>query len=286
MAEVHNKIGVIGGGNMGEAFIGALVRSNIFDPSMITVSDVIPARLDYLRKTYPISVTLNNYELFAKCDLVIIAVKPQHMGALLTEISEQQTYHISERKLVISVAAGIPLKKIEYFFYTPLDDASKQRLPIIRVMPNTPALVLAGIFGITPNRYTGDQDMAIARKILSAMGQVIEFDEGDLDAVTALSGSGPAYVFYLVESMIAAGITMGLNSEDAKILTIMTLKGALTLLDKRGESPEQLRRQVTSPGGTTEAALKVLEIHKVKQSFIDAITAAKARAKELNETVL
>lgn len=282
----HKKIGIIGGGSMGEAFIGALVRSGISDPSRIWVSDVAPNRLEHLRETYFISVTHHNYELFTECNPVIIAVKPQHMGSLLAEISRQKTYRISERKLVISIAAGIPIQKIENFLYPPLKEASRKQLPIIRVMPNTPALVLSGISGISPNRYATDEDMVLARNILSAMGAVVDFDENDLDAVTALSGSGPAYVFYLIESMIAAGIAMDLDPEDAKILTMGTLKGALALLEEREETPESLRRQVTSPGGTTEAALKVLESHGVKQSVIDAILSARDRAKVLSDTLL
>jgi len=286
LAKLNKKIGIIGGGNMGEAFVGALAKTIVSDPSMIKVSDVIPTRLDYLQKTYSISTVQHNDELFYECDVVILAVKPQQMRGLLVEISQQKSYRISKRKLIMSVAAGIPLKRIADFLYTGLDDVSKKRLPIIRVMPNTPALVLTGMSGISANQYTQNQDLAIARKILSAMGKVVEVDETDLDAVTALSGSGPAYVFYLIESMIAAGIRMGLNSENAKNLTIMTCKGALALLDKREQSPEQLRHQVTSPGGTTEAALKVLETRNVKQSFIDAIIAAKTRSKELSEILL
>jgi pyrroline-5-carboxylate reductase len=283
LAKLNKKIGIIGGGNMGEAFIGALVKTIVSDPSMVKVSDVMSSRLDYLQKTFSVSPVQHNSTLFAECDVVILAVKPQQMAGVLAGITYQKTDRILKRKLIMSIAAGIPLKRIEDFLYAGLDDASKKRLPIIRVMPNTPALVLAGMSGISPNPYTQNQDLAVARKILSAMGKVIEVDEADLDAVTALSGSGPAYVFYLIESMIAAGIMMGLDSENAKNLTITTLKGALALLEKRGQSPEQLRHQVTSPGGTTEAAINVLETRYVKQSFIDAITAARARAKALSE---
>ena len=280
MAET--KIGLIGGGSMGEAFVGALAKSVISDPSMILVSDVSEERLEVLRNTYAVSVTGDNNRIFSECNVIILAVKPQQMGAVLSEISDNPGYRVTERKVIVSIAAGIPLKKIEDFLYAPLDEASMEKLPIIRVMPNTPALVLAGMSGMSANRYAIDEDRTVARTILSSMGRVIEFEENDLNAVTALSGSGPAYVFYLVESMIAAGIETGLTSDDASVLTLTTLKGALALLEGRSESAEQLREQVTSPGGTTEAAFRVLDKNGVKQSIIDAICEAKHRAEELS----
>lgn len=279
---IGTRIGLIGGGSMGEAFIGALAKSVISDPSKIIVSDVNEERLAGLRSTYGVSVTGDNSQVFSECNVIILAVKPQQMSEVLSEISEKPGYRIAERRVIVSIAAGIPIKKIEDFLYAPLDRASMKRLPIIRVMPNTPALVSAGMSGMSANRYALDEDRAVARRILSSMGRVIEFEENDLNAVTALSGSGPAYVFYLVESMIAAGISTGLAPDDASVLTVTTLKGALALLESRSESAEQLREQVTSPGGTTEAAFRVLEKNGVKQSIIDAVSAAKHRAEELS----
>lgn len=279
---IGTRIGLIGGGSMGEAFIGALAKSVISDPSKIIVSDVNEERLAGLRSTYGVSVTGDNSQVFSECNVIILAVKPQQMSEVLSEISEKPGYRIAERRVIVSIAAGIPIKKIEDFLYAPLDRASMERLPIIRVMPNTPALVSAGMSGMSANRYALDEDRAVARRILSSMGRVIEFEENDLNAVTALSGSGPAYVFYLVESMIAAGISTGLAPDDASVLTVTTLKGALALLESRSESAEQLREQVTSPGGTTEAAFRVLEKNGVKQSIIDAVSAAKHRAEELS----
>ena len=149
-------------------------------------------------------------------------------------------------------------------------------------MPNAPALVLAGISGMSANRYAKPDDIQIAKTILGALGSVIEFNEADLDAVTALSGSGPAYVFYLIESMIAGGISNGLDAQQAARLTLETLKGAIKLMEERKEPPEDLRRKVTSPGGTTEAALKVLEQNHVKKDIVAAITAATQRSRELS----
>jgi pyrroline-5-carboxylate reductase len=280
--KLNKKIGLIGAGNMGEAFAGAIIRSGISEPSMVYISDVSRERLDVLNRAYGVCAMHDNFKLFSECDIVIMAVKPQQMDQLLSHIAAQQEYAIPERKLVISIAAGVPIQKIEDLLYTPLDEKSREKLPIIRVMPNTPALVLAGMSGMSPNRHAAVEEIEAARTILEAMGKVIEFKEKDLDAVTALSGSGPAYVFYLIESMIAGGIKLGLDPDDAETLTLATLKGALKLIEEKKESPEVLRRKVTSPGGTTEAAFKVLEGNRVKERIVEAIAAAAMRSKELS----
>ena len=282
MSPLKKKTGFIGAGNMGEAFVGAIIKSNLLSPSMIYVSDINQERLAIFRSNYGISATNDNIKLFSKCDIIILAVKPQLINKVLTEITKQKDYMIADKKLIISIAAGIPLRKIEDLLYTPLDEKSRTKLPIIRVMPNTPALVLSGMSGMSANRYASVEDVNVARTILKAMGKVIEFNEDDLDAVTALSGSGPAYVFYLIESMIEGGINAGLNPNDAYTLTIATLKGSLALIEELNESPETLRKKVTSPGGTTEAAFKILENNRVKQNIIDAIAAATLRSKELS----
>ncbi|MEA3279630.1 MAG: pyrroline-5-carboxylate reductase [Thermodesulfobacteriota bacterium] len=282
MSPLNKKTGFIGAGNMGEAFVGAIIKSNLLSPSMIYVSDINEERLAVFRSNYGISATNDNIKLFSKCDIVILAVKPQLIDKVLTEITNQKDYMIPDRKLIISIAAGISLQKIEDLLYTPLDEKSRTKLPIIRVMPNTPALVLSGMSGMSANRYASVEDVNIVKNLLEAMGKVLEFNENDLDAVTALSGSGPAYVFYLIESMIEGGINAGLDPNNAYTLTIATIKGSLELMEKLNESPETLRKKVTSPGGTTEAAFKILENNGVKQNIIDAIAAAALRSKELS----
>ncbi|MDL1963477.1 MAG: pyrroline-5-carboxylate reductase [Deltaproteobacteria bacterium] len=282
MSKINKKIGFIGAGNMGEAFVGALIRTGIFSPSMIYTSDISEKRLDILNKNYGISVMKDNFKVFSECGIVVIAVKPQHIYQVLSQISEHEGYRISDRKIVISIAAGIPLRKIEDLLYNSLNNESRERLPIIRVMPNTPALVLAGISGMSANKYAGSEDVKTIKIILKAIGRVIEFKEEDLDAVTALSGSGPAYVFYIVEAMIEGGIKVGLEPDKAAMLTVATIWGALKLMEESNESPEILRRKVTSPGGTTEAAFKILEKNRVKQNIIEAIEAAARRSKELS----
>ncbi len=282
MAKLKLKIGFIGVGNMGEAIVGAIIKAGIFDSSMICVSDISDARLHVLGKKYGVKTMKDNFMLFSQSDIVLLAVKPQQIDQMLSQIAAQKNFKVPNRKLVISIAAGIPISKIENLLYAPLDKISAEKLPIIRVMPNTPALVLAGISGMSSNKFAGAEDIKTARKILEAMGKVIEFNEEDLDGVTALSGSGPAYVFYLVEAMVEGGIAVGLNREDAATLTLSTLSGSIKLMTEQNESPERLRKKVTSPGGTTEAAFMVMTSHRVKESIIKAIAAAARRSKELS----
>jgi pyrroline-5-carboxylate reductase len=277
------RIGIIGGGNMGEAFAGAMVQSGIFKPSHVTISDVRPDRLKILQETYGINVAHDNFRVFNSCQVLILAVKPQQMDDVLAGIAKHPEFAINQKKLIISIAAGITIEKIERLLYENLDDNSCKMLPIIRVMPNTPSLVLQGVAGMSANMYARPEEISMTREILETMGSVVEFDERHLNAVTGLSGSGPAYIFYLIESMIAAGVELDLNYEDAKMMTLNTIKGAVALMEAYNETAEELRKKVTSPGGTTEAAFKILDENNVKQTFIKAIIAAATRASELSK---
>lgn len=283
MKKLDKKVGFIGAGNMAEAMINGLVKSGLCKPAQIWASDVRPARLRQLKETYKINTTEENRELFDKVDVVILAVKPQHMDEVLAGLAGTFPQTIKGVKLIISIAAGFPIKRIEGHLYGRLDENSKGLLPIVRVMPNTPALVLAGMAGMSGNRYVGESDSGEARTILEAIGRVIEFGEEDLNAVTALSGSGPAYVFYFVESLVEAAAGLGLRPSHALTLTLETIKGSVKLLEETGEAPASLRKKVTSRGGTTEAALGVLERHRVKEHLMEALQAAARRSKELSE---
>jgi pyrroline-5-carboxylate reductase len=279
---MKQKIGFIGAGNMAEAIIGAVVRSALVLPQNICASDIRGERLDYLKATYGITISRDNARLFSISDIIFLAVKPQQMEQVLSGITTTPSYDVPDSKLVISIAAGVKIKKIESTLYASLTPEARSRLAIIRVMPNTPALVLKGMAGMSPNTNTSGEDLANARSILESMGKVIEFAEEDLDAVTALSGSGPAYVFFLAELMISAGIKLGLTPENAKMLAITTLEGAVALMTQGGESPESLRAKVTSPGGTTEAAIKWMTDNRVQTHVVDAIIAAANRSRELS----
>ncbi|MEE4359384.1 MAG: pyrroline-5-carboxylate reductase [Desulfococcaceae bacterium] len=279
----YGKIGFIGAGNMGEAIIGALIRSEVFSPADICITDLSRQRADMMQKEYQVTVMADNASLFSACQMIMLAVKPQQMTDVLTDISTRSGYGVSERKLLISIAAGFRMEKIENILYAPLDEAARKNLPVVRVMPNTPALVLSGISGMCGNRHAGPEDMAAARTVLAAMGDVIAFEEEALlDAVTGVSGSGPAYVFYLIEAMTLGGIRAGLPEDRAVQLTLTTVEGAARLMRLKGESAESLRKKVTSPGGTTEAAVKVLDDNHVRQHIADAVLAAVRRSEELS----
>ena len=283
MKQLGRKVGFIGAGNMGEAMINGLIKSGLCKPHQIWASDVRAARLRQLRETYQINTTEDNTDVFQQVDTVVLAVKPQHMDEVLDGLSKGFPQTVTGVKLIISICAGFPIRKIEGHLYPPLDQNAKGLLPIVRVMPNTPALVLAGMAGMSGNRYAGETDLRQARTIMEAIGKVIEFEEKDLDAVTALSGSGPAYIFYVIESLVEAGARLGLRPSRALSLTLETMKGAVKLLEETGESATSLRDKVTSRGGTTEAALNVMNRHKVKEHLVDAIQAAAQRSKELSE---
>jgi len=283
MKKLDKKVGFVGAGNMGEAMINGLIESALCEGHQIWASDVREARLRQLADRYHINTTDDNIEVFEKVDILVLAVKPQQMDEVLGGLAMALPQAVQGVKLIVSIAAGIPIKRIEERLYPPLDKNARGLLPIVRVMPNTPALVLAGMAGMSGNDYAKASDLNDARAILEAIGKVIECDEKDLDAVTALSGSGPAYVFYIIEALVQAGAGLGLRPSHALRLTLETMKGAVKLLEKTGEAPASLRKKVTSKGGTTEAALRVLDGHGTKGHIMEAIGAAARRSRELSE---
>lgn len=276
-----DTIGFIGAGNMAEAMLAGLIKKGLYPPSTIRICDIREERPQILSSQYGVLPVENNASLFYHSDIVVLSVKPQQISSVLEEMVRHPDFGLPRRKLLISIAAGCPLEKIEGHLYEFLGEPANRSLPIIRVMPNTPALVGLGVSGLSPNRHATVEDMAAASAIFQAVGQVLVFDESQLDAVTALSGSGPAYVFYLAEAMIEAGKRMGLNAEEAVCLAVATLSGAAALLESQEVPPEELRRRVTSPGGTTEAAIKVFGERGIKEGIIEGILAAARRAREL-----
>jgi len=268
---------------MGEAFIGALIRSEISKPDDLLISDLNLERVDHLRKKYSVNIAKNNFQLFQQSEIIILAVKPQLMEPVVSKLTETAEYpSLSGPKMIISIAAGVRIEKLETLFYPSLGNISPETMPIIRVMPNTPALVLSAMSGMCGNRYATPENMKTAKIILEAMGSVVVVAEKEMDAITAVSGSGPAYAFFLAESMIEAGIRLGFDPKTAVTLTIKTIEGALKLMQENKESPEMLRKKVTSPGGTTEAAFQVLNAYRVKEVIIEAISKAAERSRELS----
>ncbi|MFH1075583.1 MAG: pyrroline-5-carboxylate reductase [Pseudomonadota bacterium] len=285
MTVLERKIGFIGAGNMAEAMINGMIISGVSKKNQIIASDVSDKRRRYMEERYSIETTNENSRVIAECRTVFLAVKPQQMNSLLSEISAIISSLITEKKIIVSIAAGISLSRIEGYLYSAIEPAQLERLPIIRAMPNTPALVQAGITGLAGNAHATEQDLADIRQMLEGVGKVVFFNETQMDSVTAVSGSGPAYLFYFVEALVDAGISIGLMESDSLLLVTETIKGAMSLLEKTGEQAEGLRKKVTSPGGTTEAACTLLDSHEFKKIIGNAVKAAARRSKELSAAV-
>jgi pyrroline-5-carboxylate reductase len=266
-------IGFIGGGNMAQALIKGIIKAKVYKSGNIFVSDIKPERLAYLSKEYGIQMVGDNKALAGKVDTLVLSVKPQTMAAVLGEIKDA----VRTKTLIISIAAGKRIAAIAGV----LGDAA-----IVRVMPNTPALIGEGASALFANEK-GKSMLDKAKSIFSAVGKTVIVDSEDLiDAVTAVSGSGPAYYFLLMEEMIKAAVKLGLSENAAKELVLQTARGAALLAiegDKNGESPAVLRQKVTSPGGTTEAALKVLADGKLGILLANAIEKACERSRELSK---
>ena len=265
------RICLVGGGNMGEALISGLLRSGQWKPSQIMVCDIRHDQLVQLQLRYKVKASADSRWAARESDIILLAVKPQHMAHVLKEIGPI----IRSSQLVLSIAAGVPISFIER--------SLGKGVPVIRIMPNTPALISAGASAIAGGRSAKPAHYKMVESILSTVGSVVRVSEKEMDAVTALSGSGPAYLFYLAEAMQEAGTKMGLSAHVADGLVRQTLKGAGLLLSQSHEEARTLRQRVTSPGGTTEAAIKVLEQSKVRPSITKAIQRAQRRARELAE---
>ena len=282
---MDKKIGFIGAGAMGASMAAAILNAGLFAPEQTMAADIDKDRLRSLEKKLGIQTAPDVRTLFFLCRIVVVAVKPQVLDKVLREIASAKDYEIKDEKIVISIAAGAVLSRIEDILYAPLDDCSRSRLPIVRAMPNTPALVSRGMTGMCANRHASAAHRREVRAILESMGRCAEFDERDMDAVTAVSGSGPAYVFYMADAMIRAGQDIGLDPGAAAELTIQTFRGAAALMAKTGEPPKTLMARVMSPGGTTEAAVKELDRAGVDEKMGRAVRAAFQRSRELaNQT--
>lgn len=268
---MNKKIGIIGCGNMGEALLGRL--SNVLEKSVsIMVSELDAARRAVIQEKHKIIVEIDNNYLVKYCDIIILAVKPQDLENVLRQ---EVCCGISEEKLLISIAAGITTKYIESIV--------GDNMPVIRAMPNMPAVIGEAVTAICAGSGAAKRDMELARKIFSTIGDVVEVEEKHMDAVTAISGSGPAYFFYFIEALAEAAVKLGLDEKTAKELAVKTAIGSSKLLDALKEHPELLRKKVTSKGGTTEAALKVFDDKKLKKIIEEAAAAACSRSKELSK---
>lgn len=265
---VAERTAILGAGVMGETLLSGLLRAGR-PAADVVITERRPDRAAELAVRYGVEV-LGNAEAAAAADTVVLVVKPQDIGALLAEIKDS----VGPDTLVVCIAAGITTAFVE------------QRLAdgvaVVRVMPNTPALVDEGMAAISPGTHCSAAHLGRAEALLSATGKVMQVAEYHQDAVTAISGSGPAYIFYVVEAMIEAGVLLGLPRATSTELVVQTLYGAATMLKETGEHPTVLREQVSSPAGTTMAALRQLDDHKVRAAFLTAMEAARDRSRELS----
>ncbi|GAC1537939.1 MAG: pyrroline-5-carboxylate reductase [Polyangiales bacterium] len=264
-------LGFVGAGNMAEALVKGLLHAKVVPSGGIIVSDVKTERLAHFTDLHGVRTTQDNHELVRTSDVIVLSVKPQVIDKVLGLIGGD----VKSGQLVISVAAGVPVSAIE------------ARLPqgthVVRTMPNTPATVQAGATAIAPGTHATDEDLEVARALFAAVGRVVTLDETLLDAVTGLSGSGPAYVMLMIEALADGGVKVGLHRDTALLLAAQTVYGSAKLLLDTGEHPGRLKDMVTSPGGTAIAGLHTLESGGLRRTLIDAVEAATNRAAQLGE---
>lgn len=268
---MKETIGFLGTGNMAEALIKGLLHAKVVEPGRIIGSDPRKERCDELTQRFGIRTTTSNLEVVRASEIVVLSVKPQILPTVLDEVAKELKPHA----LVISIAAGTPVAAIE------------ARLPagtrVVRTMPNTPALVGAGATAIAGGGHATPADLDAAKRIFDAVGKTVVLDEEQLDAVTGLSGSGPAYVFLIIEALSDAGVKMGLSRYNAQALAAQTVLGSAKLLLETNEHPGRLKDMVTSPGGTAIAGIATLEAGGLRTTLINAVEAATRRSKELGE---
>lgn len=262
------QLGVIGGGIMAEAIVSRLLEQKQYDPLNVLISDPVAERRSFLTQTYGVKTTKQNGEV-AQSEVLLLAIKPQVFNSVAEEL---QSVSHPESQLVLSILAGVPLSKL---------DAGLPRRAILRAMPNTPATVGAGITAITSGAMVTAEQMDIAQRLFSAIGDVVVVPESLMDAVTGLSGSGPAYIALLVEALADGGVAAGLPRTIAQQLALQTVRGTAELLYQTHRHPAILKDQVCSPGGTTIAGVTALENHGFRAALIAAVQAASQRSKAL-----
>jgi pyrroline-5-carboxylate reductase len=261
------KLGIIGGGVMAEAIVSRLIQQQIYAPEVILISDPQPQRRDFLTKQYQVQVTNNNQEVLQSTEIVLLAVKPQALNTVLESLS--LVSGLTPKPVIISILAGVSLQRLESGF---------PDYPIMRTMPNTPATVGAGITAIAPGAKVTPTQLDQGKSLFTAIGKVVEVPENLIDAVTGLSGSGPAFVALMIEALSDGGVAAGLPRAIASQLALQTVLGTAQLLEIQGLHPAELKDRVTSPGGTTIAGVAELEKAGFRSALIEAVKAATARS--------
>lgn len=266
---MDGTLAIIGTGRIGEALLRGLLRSGTIEAERIICTTRREDRAQQLADEFGVRATTQNAEAVEQADVVLLAVKPQKLDAVLGEIAEAS----HGGQTIVSVVAGATTQRIEH--------ALGGGVPVVRVMTNTPVQVDEAMSALAPGAHAGEEHLLTAEKVLTHVGRVIRLEEEHLDSVTALSGSGPAYFFLLAEAMIDAGILLGLPRDVSTELIVQTMVGSAVMLRDTGMHPVELREMVTSPGGTTIAAIRQLEKSRVRAAFLDAIEAARERSREL-----
>ncbi|MRH87140.1 pyrroline-5-carboxylate reductase [Nocardia sp. SYP-A9097] len=266
------RVAVIGGGRIGEALLAGLLESGRASKDLVVVEPV-PARGELLAQRFGVRVTDVIADAAVGADLIVIAVKPQDVDGVVTELAKAALGEQENEAVIVSLAAGVPTGKFEAKL--------PAGFPVVRVMPNTPMLVGQGMSAIAPGRYARKEQLALVTEVLESVGKVVTVTESQMDAVTAVSGSGPAYFFLVVEAMIDASVGMGLTRDVSTQLVVQTMLGSAALLEESTQSAVELRAAVTSPAGTTAAGLRELERGAVRSAFHEALNAAKRRSVEL-----
>jgi pyrroline-5-carboxylate reductase len=266
----NERLGFIGAGQMAEAIARGVLAAELFPPAALAASDVAEPRRRLFREL-GIRATGVNLDLLADCDVLLVAVKPQNLDGLLRQIGPS----LRKEHLLISICAGCATALFE--------SAANEPVRVVRAMPNLPVRVRLGATALCSGRYATDSDLELAHEIFSAVGHVVVVAESLMDAVTALSGSGPAYFDFLIEAMTEAGRREGLSEPVARALAIQTARGAAEMIIAEDLPPGELRRRVTSKAGTTEAAVRRLEVLRTREAILQAVHAAAERAKELGK---
>ncbi|MCC6424264.1 MAG: pyrroline-5-carboxylate reductase [Phycisphaerales bacterium] len=266
------ELGIIGAGNMAEAIVRGVIQGGVIAPAKMVAADVSPQRRELFANQLGIKAVEKPADAARGAKIVLLSVKPYQMGEVLGEIRPS----LRPDSLVVSIAAGIGSGAIEKH----LGNGSWR---VVRSMPNTPMLVGEGMVAIAAGKWATPEDMATARRLFETAASVVEVKEEQMDAVTAVSGSGPAYFYYLVEQMTEAGVRLGLSTKDAELMARKTALGAAKLLVNSTDSPRELRRKVTTPGGTTAAAIDYMESHQMGQIVMDALSAAAQRSREMGK---
>jgi len=267
----NKQVGFVGAGNMGEALVKGLLHGHLCRPEQIICSDIRPERQKAMREAYGVKTTSNNSEVVKHSDIIVLAVKPQILKQVVADIAK----YFDPSKLVISIAAGVAMESIE--------SCAKQELKLIRVMPNICVSVGEGISAIAGGKHATKEDLMVAKAIFDSSGRSLFVEENLLDAVTGLSGSGPAYIFLIIDALADAGVKVGLARSDALLLASQTVLGSAKMLIETGEHPGRLKDSVTSPGGTAIAGLHTLEEGGLRTTLINAVEVATQRSKVLGE---